>query len=186
MNTKNNQRSKETKNCILNIFCELLKQKNISKITVQEVCQKADINRSTFYAHYRDIYDLLENIENDMERQIKDIFYDKNNTSGWGLPEHCFENLFYFILENIDFYKAYVKNTSKNYILTFSIFTSYENQLQPLFRRIGIHNEIEAIYRIKYFMGGLNAIIHEWIGTGCQESPEDLANFIYGEYSLIK
>ena len=39
---------------------ELLKVKNIQQITVRAICEMADINRSTFYAHYLDVYDLLE------------------------------------------------------------------------------------------------------------------------------
>ena len=45
---------------------ELLREKVISSITIKELCQKADINRSTFYSHYRDQFDLLQHIEDEI------------------------------------------------------------------------------------------------------------------------
>ncbi len=59
-------RAKLTKSLIRQAFTGLLQQKPIQHITVKELCQKAGINRSTFYAHYMDIYDLLEKLEEDM------------------------------------------------------------------------------------------------------------------------
>lgn len=47
-------------------FTALLVEKPIGHITVKELCQRAEVNRSTFYAHYADIYDLLAKLEEDM------------------------------------------------------------------------------------------------------------------------
>ena len=65
MNTKNNKRSQNTDEAIIRAAFEamLLGGKQISKITVREICEKAGINRSTFYAHYTDVYDLFERVE---------------------------------------------------------------------------------------------------------------------------
>ena len=57
MNTKNNQRAKNTQNTIEQIFLTLLTQKELPKITVREISKQAGINPSTFYAHYQDVYD---------------------------------------------------------------------------------------------------------------------------------
>ncbi|HIU09079.1 MAG TPA: TetR/AcrR family transcriptional regulator C-terminal domain-containing protein [Candidatus Limiplasma pullistercoris] len=51
-------------------FTGLLKQKPIQSISIKELCEVAGINRGTFYAHYRDIYDLREKIESDMYRDV--------------------------------------------------------------------------------------------------------------------
>ena len=60
-------RSKES---IKNSFIELRTKKELRKITVKELCEKANINKSTFYAYYDDIFDLSEQIESDVVRQI--------------------------------------------------------------------------------------------------------------------
>lgn len=59
-------RVRVTKMLIRKEFTELLKKKPIQEITVREICERTGINRSTFYNHYQDVYDLLEQIENEM------------------------------------------------------------------------------------------------------------------------
>lgn len=51
---------------IRNSFLALLKEKPMQRITVRELCEKAQINRSTFYSYYLDVYDLLQNIEQEL------------------------------------------------------------------------------------------------------------------------
>lgn len=67
MKTENvDQRTRLTKLLIRNNFLELMKQKPVQRITVRELCEKAEINRSTFYSYYLDIYDLLQKIEQEI------------------------------------------------------------------------------------------------------------------------
>lgn len=59
---------------IINAFLEMRASKPLEKIMITELCEKADINKSTFYAYYRDIYDLSEKLENDIiERILKSL-----------------------------------------------------------------------------------------------------------------
>lgn len=60
----------KTKNSIINAFIELRAKKDIERITVKELCEKAMINKSTFYSHYTDIYDLSEYLENQTASEI--------------------------------------------------------------------------------------------------------------------
>lgn len=60
----------KSKDNIKNAFIELRTKKELRKITVKELCEKANINKSTFYAHYEDIFDLSNQIENDVVEQI--------------------------------------------------------------------------------------------------------------------
>lgn len=59
-------RIEKTKHSICNAFIELRSHKTLERITVKELCELAQINKSTFYAHYVDIYDLSEKIESDI------------------------------------------------------------------------------------------------------------------------
>lgn len=63
MNTPNNKRRKESQEKIEKIFIQLIQKKNISEISVSTICEKAGLNRSTFYANYLDIYDLVEKVK---------------------------------------------------------------------------------------------------------------------------
>ena len=56
-------------------LAELLKEKSLKEITVKELVEKVDINRSTFYLHYADIYDMMEKIENELTGDIEDLIH---------------------------------------------------------------------------------------------------------------
>ena len=67
MNTKNNQRTRLSKLLFKNALMDLLKEKgSVAKISVRELCDRAELNRSTFYAHYNEPNDLLTEIENEI------------------------------------------------------------------------------------------------------------------------
>ena len=62
MNTKNNKRKRESQRKIETAFIELLQEKELNQISVIAICKKANLNRSTFYSSYLDIYDLVSKI----------------------------------------------------------------------------------------------------------------------------
>lgn len=63
---KLDRRKRYTRKVLKNSLMALLKEKQISTITVKELCELADINRSTFYAHYSNHFDLLTQIEDEL------------------------------------------------------------------------------------------------------------------------
>ena len=71
-NIKQERRYRRTEALILNGLTTLLQQKSIKEITVRELADLVDINRSTFYLHYTDIYDLLEKTEQRLLQQLLD------------------------------------------------------------------------------------------------------------------
>ena len=79
---KTDARVRYTVHMIQNIFLELLKEKPVAKITVKEICERAEINRSTFYKHYQDVYDLMEKLENEAVEAFEKLLdsYVQNET----------------------------------------------------------------------------------------------------------
>ena len=63
-------RVKKTKKAIRRAFFELIRQKPVEKITVRELSELAEINKTTFYAHYDTIYDLVDQLEQEMIETI--------------------------------------------------------------------------------------------------------------------
>lgn len=76
MNTKQNLRFQQTEQNIRKVFTELLKKEKFEKITVSRICELCQINRSSFYLHYKDVYDLIDKIEYDMSSYFAHIFID--------------------------------------------------------------------------------------------------------------
>ena len=68
---KNDARVRYTRHAIKEAFLSILKEKPVNKITVKEVCELAELNRATFYAHYSDCYDLLESIELELLQEFE-------------------------------------------------------------------------------------------------------------------
>lgn len=62
-----------TRQRFVNSFCEIYKNKPVAKITVREIAERAGHNRVTFYQYFRDAYDILESMENEMFEYIKEV-----------------------------------------------------------------------------------------------------------------
>ena len=99
MAEKTDRRIRKTKAQLRRGLAKLLKEKTIKEITVKELVEEVDINRSTFYLHYTDIYDLLEQTENDLKNEILEIV---NNDQRLRMEETMpyITELFGFIADN--------------------------------------------------------------------------------------
>ena len=73
---KNDRRIRRTRAAIQSAFLKLIFEKDINKITIKELCERADINKSTFYLHYQDIYDLEEQIEEEISEKVCHIILE--------------------------------------------------------------------------------------------------------------
>ena len=67
------KRIRRTKKLLRQALTRLMQQKDFQSITVTDVVREADINRGTFYAHYRDVYDLREKIEAEMIEDFREL-----------------------------------------------------------------------------------------------------------------
>mgnify|MGYP000260241491 CR=1 FL=1 len=71
-------RIEKTERAIRNAFLELRAAKPLEKITVKELCSLACINKSTFYSHYKDIYDLSDQLETDVVASVIEAIHDSD------------------------------------------------------------------------------------------------------------
>ncbi len=169
MNTKNNKRRQETRQRIEGVLMELLQERELSQISVSDICKEAGVNRSTFYANYDDIYDLANAIGKQLEQEV-DTLYDHDPASQLGLH---YGDLFQHIYDHQTVYKTYFKlGYDQTQILS-------ENHLAPLKLQL---SDPYLDYRIEFHKAGLNAIIKKWLNGGCQESPEEILRIIEAEY----
>lgn len=175
MNIINNQRYQSTEEKIQKALFSLLKFRKYNDISIKEICYEAGINRSSFYAHYQDINDLMIKIEQNLSKNIKQIFSLNN---AW--DNTVFENMFNFIYENKNFYLAYL-TTNEQPFMERNDFIDY----CKFSKRIGVkynYSERETIYHMTFFAGGLKAICKNWLLNGCKETPQQMAKIIKNEY----
>ncbi len=169
MNVKNNKRRKESQEKIEKAFIELLQAREIKEITVSDIIKMTQLNRSTFYANYMDIFDLADKTREKLEREFSNLFADYdyfNERSG------VFK-MFTHIKENQLFYKTYFKLCYDDKHLI-SVYDPKRAEME--------HMDSNIKYHIEFFRNGLNAIIKLWLAGGCQESPEEMAEVIKQEY----
>lgn len=99
MNTTNNKRSVETDECLKNALIALLKDKELADISVTELCETADIDRSTFYAHYEDVSALGNVCAADIEKQLSEAPHTTDD----------FAWIFEYIKGHPDVFRVYFK-----------------------------------------------------------------------------
>ncbi len=169
MNTKNNSRRRESKERIGKVFVELLQSNDLNRITVSDICKKAELNRSTFYANYLDVYDLADQIRKELENEFTELFagYDTETEHTGAL------RMFTHIRDNQLFYKTYFKlcYDEKHQIMVYD-----SRQAEKEF------DSRHLKYHMEFFRNGLNAIIKMWLADGCRESPEEMAEILKQEY----
>lgn len=169
MNVKNNKRRRESQEKIEKAFIELLQTHEIKEITVSDLIKMTELNRSTFYANYMDIFDLADKTREKLENEFSDLFADYDYFHGRTGALKMFRH----IQENQIFYKTYFKLCYDEKHLI-SIYDT---------RRAAIeHMDSNIQYHIEFFRNGLNAIIKLWLANGCQESPEEMAEVLKAEY----
>lgn len=102
-----NNSSKKTRRLIKKYFAEMLSEKKeLGKISVSELCKRADISRGTFYSHYDDIYGVAEDYENEMI----DAFFDNARLLGSQDIMHFIDSIFEFIRKNNENYRLLCKS----------------------------------------------------------------------------
>ena len=175
MNIIYNQRYQSTEEKIQTALFSLLRIKDYNDISIKDICYESGINRSSFYAHYQDINDLMIKTEERLSKGIADIF--KPNEL-W--DEQVFVKLFEFLLKNKDFYKAYL-TTNEQVFMEKNDFVKYVKILNNSAKGSNF-SQSERLYHMAFFAGGLKAISKSWISTGCKETPEQMAKIITNEY----
>lgn len=174
MNKKNNQRFRETEICMESAMLELMKSMEFKKITVKKICQKANVNRSTFYAHFIDIYDMLDKMEQELRKELMESYREKDE-------HHTFsEESFNKFLEHIQKHKYFYKinlQTRKAFPLT----QGYEqiwNIIKPRCEKAGVKNDEEIMYYFIYFQAGFTMVLKHWVDTDCVISKHEIALII--------
>lgn len=175
------RRTRKTKAQLRAALTKLLEQKKINEITVKEIVEEADINRSTFYLHYNDIYDLLHQIEKELLNEFIDLtkeyedFHDDTNADFSYLTK-----LFEILSNNIDIVSILLGPNGD---------ISFLNQIKHMiadkiienFKEDCIKNNLllDVEYTFSFYLNGCIGLIEQWIKSGLKHSPEHMAKICY-------
>ncbi len=156
------QRVRLTKSMIKSAFLDLLSKKNVRHITVRELCEKAQINRATFYAHYMDIYDLKQQLENELLSSFSEVFAKSvAEADGSFSSEKMFAEVFSLLRKNSE--QCVILLNSDAEIVEKFVAVSRDLVLEP-YRRFFPDADEERLENYYLFVStGCVALIKQWL-----------------------
>ena len=178
MEQKENRKIRYTKMVIRDSLMDLMKNSSILNISIKDICEHADISRSTFYSHYKDQYQLLRQIEDEIFVYLEDLLskYDDKRSN----------REFTRLIEEILTYAA--NNSSVQVLLSehgdidFSkkLFTdlTIRKHITSLFPRKMQEDETRTCYFI-FVLNGCIGLIQHWIKNNMQIPVHRLARMMY-------
>lgn len=186
-----NRRTRYSKRVIRESLYELMKEKPINKISVTEICKKADVNRSTFYSYYTDIYDLNQKIIGEFFSVQKSVIKNireslRNKTSLDAFTYEDFYEIIYHYLKtvqgNLELYKFIFNQNADNSVhANFAkvTFHTIRDVLNPLIEE----SRAEELRKAFTFVsGGTTALIMTWVEKDCDSPVESLSEYIAKYY----
>lgn len=159
---KENRSSRRSKKLIRQAFEQLLTEREFSKITIIDIVERADLNRSTFYAHYPDIYGIVEEMQNEILQRNMQLFSNME-----------YKN----ILKDPMPYLQCITNTMQESMALFQKVGLRQELLQKSSRlQLFLENEImsnsdipkevrispQFAIRVHFFLGGIINTYHSW------------------------
>ena len=166
----------------------LLETKEYEYITIKEICHIANVNRSTFYLHYSNMNDLLEETIESLNLSFNSHFKSKENESTIISKENIEDLLLInddhlipylnFIKENKNIYKVL-----KTYPQLFNANKTYDQMFRKLFvpimNRFGLDEKWHK-YLMDFYISGLTSIVFDWVYDDCKIPVQEVSDFIKG------
>ncbi len=185
MEKKVDRRVIKTRRQLKKGLAALMKEKSVNQITVKELVEEVDINRSTFYLHFKDIQDLLREIEENMEAQIKRAIEEHPTVSGNENAFYFIEDMFRVLDEEREISKALIgPNGDMGFIHRIEriIKENSRGTLEKMFP--GKKEDLKYFYA--FCLSGCLGLVKVWLNEGEEKSPEEMAQMTFNMIANAK
>ena len=176
MNTDNNQLWKDSEKRMQEALLHFMEQQK--EPTVGDICKQAQVNRSTFYRHYLDIYDLMEKTERAIQMEL--VTAMRQGGLRPDLETLTAEALIPMV-EFVGRYRCFYRNYLTTHLdasMEAGMQTVWDKYLKPVFRSRGVTDEAHMLYYFQYFRSGVLSMLKLWLDRDCRESPQEIAGMI--------
>ncbi|MDV4152069.1 TetR-like C-terminal domain-containing protein [Clostridium sp. AL.422] len=173
---KGNRRILYTKKIISDSLIDLLQNKKIHEVTVTDICKKSDINRGTFYKHYKDAYDLLQSLEDELFNQILEYI---ESTPIEAYKDVLLLKVAELIKNNKELCKILFNKQMESNLINRIIYLANKAEIDKLIDNPKV-DQVFIDYFIKYSVGGVLAVIQSWLENDLKESPKEIVDIING------
>lgn len=170
----------KTKKILFESLLKLMKNRNFEKIKISDICEESLVNRSTFYAHYQDKYELLiELFEEEKKLLLKDLEDNDNIIFSKEYLMELLSILIDHLDENKEMYEAILANNRNGILIDFLIDAIERDASERLKNNNGIiDSDIPLDIVVKFYAGGLINIVITWITKKEKYSKEELLSYI--------
>ena len=174
---KIDRRVRKSKEAIRTALVKLLKHKNIEDITVTEIAKEADVNRKTFYNNYENIYQVIEEIENDIVISFTDLLSKINLDEMLKQPLKIFEMLTNIIQKDFEFYSNLVQaQRLGGFNLVLKITETLKESVKANLPKELFKDKFTMEFSIDYMITGMMEGYTEWLQNPKEISLEKLTN----------
>lgn len=176
MNKKENQRMRLTKLLFKNALITLLQKKTIYQISVTELCDAAELNRSTFYKYYENVRDILTELEKETLQKSKQCIQEIT------VSEDNFHivPLYHLLCDmrnNPEIYQLLLNNSTNDGFSSDMMQETIEF-LKDTAKSLNIKEE-KSDYLFQYLVSGCISVVQNWINGEMKESPMEISELIY-------
>ena len=165
----------------------LLEKKEFEYITIKELCDKAGVNRSTFYLHYENTSDLLKETTRYIINNFLSYFESNTEKESIAFDGTDIKNLFFITPKYLLPYLTFVKDNGQLFKTSLKRFNAldfesiyknlFKHVFDPLLERFSFP-ESERPYIMKFYLTGITAVTMEWLRNNCSDPTETVCDII--------
>ncbi len=171
---KEDRRVRRTKKLLTQALTSLLATKQINEITVKELTDVADINRGTFYLYYRDVFDMLARIEDELFAEFDELVEPIDLENGTVTPKAVLVDVFQFVEENQEMCRVLLSaNGDMNFLHRLN--EVLRAKYLQIWKNLPQRSADEFDYRYSFMVFGCAGMLREWVNQGCRESAQRMA-----------
>lgn len=156
-------------------YMQLLKEKDLSKITVTDIITRADLNRATFYAHYPDVRGVTEEIENEIIEKMLDVLKEFQFTNFFRNPAPLLLKVSRYLEEDTDFYRILVRANGSEIFMEKLKKLFAEHMLNDSDIPESMRHSQMVELRVCYFAGGIVNLYKQWFRGDLHCTLNDIA-----------
>ncbi|MBE5661075.1 TetR/AcrR family transcriptional regulator [Staphylococcus sp. SS87] len=187
-NKKIDPRVKRTNQYLINAIVKLLNEKDINKISVQNITDSADLTRATFYLHYRDKQDffnrIITNVIEDLIDYVKDSHLIESGLKNESDIKNAFTRLFEYIYMNYEFFSVMLSDRGLSQFRPKLESVVQKEIYIPLFHAlVNVNSDAVSKFPQDYFFNYITSahigVICTWLDDDMNYSPIYMAELLY-------
>lgn len=175
---KEDRRVRKTKSALRRGLTTLMREKPIQEIKVREIAELIDINRGTFYQYYRDVYDMLNQLEDELFDEFNEALDESKLPSGIERVEQGFMKIVSILQDNSDLAIVLLGENGDS---------AFVNKIKEMIRQKVVKDWMIAYgeepgesfqYFYEFLVSGCIGMLQRWLENGAKESPEKMVQMI--------